>query len=54
MIFLIFSQLLKNVFSPKSKENTFLEIKLNFHLTVKYFMLTNFYNDKQTHEKLKK
>jgi hypothetical protein len=53
MIFLIFSQLLKNVFRPKSKENTFLEIKLNFHLTGKYFMLTNFYNGKQTHENLK-
>ena len=52
MIFLIFSQLLKNVFRPKSKENTFLEIKLNFHLTGKYFMLTNFYNGKQTQKNL--
>jgi hypothetical protein len=30
------------------QENTFLETKLNFLLTEKYFLLTNFSNNKQT------
>jgi hypothetical protein len=34
------------------QENTFLEIKPNFSLTGKCFQLTNFSNDKQTHESL--
>jgi hypothetical protein len=35
------------------QENIFLEIKLNFSLTEKYFLLTNFSNGKQTQENLK-
>jgi hypothetical protein len=35
------------------QENTFLEIKPNFSLTGKCFLLTNFYNDKQIQESLK-
>jgi hypothetical protein len=35
------------------QENTFLKTKPNFPLTRKYFSLTNFSNDKQTHESLK-
>jgi hypothetical protein len=34
------------------QENTFLETKPNFSLTGKCFSLTNFSNDKQTHESL--
>ena len=34
------------------QENTFLETKPNFPLTVKCFSLINFPNDKQTHESL--
>jgi hypothetical protein len=34
------------------QENTFLEIRLNFSLTEKYFPLTNFSNVKQTQESL--
>ena len=41
MIFLNFSQLLKNVFRLKLKKNTLLEIKLNFSLTKDYFSLIN-------------
>jgi hypothetical protein len=48
MIFLNFSQ------PPKiKKKNTFLETKPNFPLTGKCFLLTNFSNDKKTHENLK-
>jgi hypothetical protein len=47
MIFLIFSQLLQSVFRQKLKKNTFLKIKSNFFMTKKYFLLTNFFNDKQ-------
>jgi hypothetical protein len=36
------------------QENTFLKTKPNFPLTGKYFSLTNFPNDKQTYESLKK
>jgi hypothetical protein len=36
------------------QENTFLKTKPNFPLTEKYFSLTNFPNDKQTHESLEK
>jgi hypothetical protein len=35
-------QLLESVFHPKIKENTFLEIKLNFSLIEKCFSLINF------------
>jgi hypothetical protein len=35
------------------QENTFLKTKLNFPLTGKYFLLTNFSNGKQTQESLK-
>jgi hypothetical protein len=35
------------------QKNTFLETKLNFPLTGKYFPLTNFSNSKQTYENLK-
>jgi hypothetical protein len=35
------------------QENTFLEIKLNFSLTRKYFPLTNFPNIKQLQENFK-
>ena len=45
--------------AQNKKKNTFLETKLNFHLTEKCFplirkcfLLTNFSNDKQTHESL--
>jgi hypothetical protein len=55
MTFLNFSQLPESIFRPKSKENAFLEIKSNFPLTEKcfsltgkYFLLTNFFYDKQT------
>jgi hypothetical protein len=42
------------VFSAQNKkENIFLETKQNFSLTVKYFPLINFFNDKQTQENLK-
>jgi len=34
------------------QENTFLEIKPNFPLTGKCFLLTNFSNNKQTQESL--
>jgi hypothetical protein len=34
------------------RKNTFLETKPNFSLTEKYFPLTNFSIDKQTHESL--
>jgi hypothetical protein len=34
------------------QENTFLETKLNFSLTEKFFSLTNFSNGKQTQESL--
>jgi hypothetical protein len=34
------------------QENTFLETKLNFFLTGKCFLLTNFSNGKQTQESL--
>ena len=34
------------------QENTFLETKPKFSLTVKYFLLTNFSNDKQTQKSL--
>ena len=37
---------------PNKKKNTFLETKQNFPLTGKYFLLTNFSNNKQTHESL--
>jgi hypothetical protein len=36
------------------QENNFLKTKLNFPLTGKCFPLTNFSNDKQTHESLEK
>jgi hypothetical protein len=52
-MFLNFSQLPESVFRPNFPENTFLEIKLNFPLTEKCFLLTNFSNDKQTRESLK-
>ena len=39
------------MFSAK-KKNIFLETRSNFHLTVKYFSLTNFSNGKQTRENL--
>ena len=48
MIFLNFLQLPKVFSAQIFQENTFLEIKLNFSLTGKYFLLTNFSNDKQT------
>jgi hypothetical protein len=35
------------------QENIFLEIKLNFSLTGKCFLLTNFFNNKQTQKNLK-
>jgi hypothetical protein len=35
------------------QENTFLKTKLNFSLTGKCFLLTNFSNGKQTQESLK-
>jgi hypothetical protein len=41
MTFLNYSQLPESVF------------RLNFSLTGKYFLLTNFFKDKQTHESLK-
>jgi hypothetical protein len=52
MTFLNFSQPPESVFRPKLKENTFLEIKPNkcFPLTGKCFLLTNFYNGKETQE----
>jgi uncharacterized protein YozE (UPF0346 family) len=34
------------------QENTFLKTNPNFHLTGKYFSLTNFYIGKQTQESL--
>jgi hypothetical protein len=34
------------------QENTFLKTKPNFSLTGKCFLLTNFPNEKQTHESL--
>jgi hypothetical protein len=41
------------VFSAQTfQENIFLETKPNFPLTGKCFSLTNFSNDKQTHESL--
>jgi hypothetical protein len=46
MIFQNFSQLPERVFHQKLKENNFLETELNFSLTGKYFLLTNFSNDK--------
>jgi len=52
MTFINFSQLSKIVFHSKSKENAFIETKPNFSLTGKYFLLTNFLNDKQTNESL--
>jgi hypothetical protein len=53
MIFLNFSQLLKNIFHLKLKKNIFLKINLNFLLTEKYFLLINFSNNKQTQKYLK-
>ena len=35
------------------QENTFLKIKLNFSLTRKYFLLINFFNDKQIQKNFK-
>ena len=52
MTFLIFSQLPESVFRLNFQKNTFLEIKPNFSLTEKCFLLTNFSNDKQTQENL--
>ena len=52
MIFLNFSQLRKVFSFQIFQENTFLKIKPNFSLTEKYFLLTNFSNDKQTLEYL--
>jgi len=52
MAFLNFSQLLESIFRPKLKEKTFLKTMLNYPLTEKCFPLTNFSNDKQTHESL--
>ena len=42
MTFLNFSQLPESVFRQIFQKNTFLETKLNFSLTGKYFPLTNF------------
>jgi hypothetical protein len=53
MTFLNFSQFLESVFRPNFLGNTFLETKPNFSLIVKYFLLTNFSNSKQTQESLK-
>jgi hypothetical protein len=39
-------------FIKYKKKNIFLETKPIFSLTGKYFLLTNFSNDKQTHESL--
>jgi len=52
MTFLNFSQLPESISRQKQKENTFLEIKSNFSLTEKYFLLTNFYNSKQIQKNL--
>jgi hypothetical protein len=52
MSFLNFLQLLESVFRPKLKENIFLETKPNFSLTGKCFLLTNFFNGKQTQKSL--
>jgi len=41
------------VFSVQNEKNIFLETKLNFSLTEKYFLLTNFSNNKQTQKNLK-
>jgi len=52
MIFLNFSQLLKSVFRSNFSGKHFPETKPNFSSTEKCFPLTNFSNDKQTHESL--
>ena len=45
---------LRKVFSVQIfQENTFLKTKLNFPLTEKCFLLTNFFNGKQIQENLK-
>jgi hypothetical protein len=46
MTFLIFSQLSKSVFRLNFLGKHFLEIKLKFFLTEKYFLLIKFFNDK--------
>ena len=53
MTFLNFSQLPESDSSQIFQENTFLETKPNFPLTGKCFLLTNFFNGKQTQESLK-
>ena len=52
MTFLNFSLLPESVLRPNFPENTFLKTKPNFSLTGKCFPLTNFPEDKQTHESL--
>ena len=52
MTFLIFHNLRKVFSAQILQENTFLKTKLNFPLTGKYFLLTNFSNGKQTQESL--
>jgi hypothetical protein len=53
MIFLNFSQLLKSVFRPNFSGKHFSGNQPNFSLTVKYFSLTNFSNNKQIQKNLK-
>jgi hypothetical protein len=53
MIFLIFFIIFKKYFLFKIKGKYFSKIKLNFSLTAKYFLFTNFFNDKQIQKSLK-
>ena len=52
MTFLNFHNFRKVFSAQIFQENTFLETKLNFPLTIKCFPLTNFSNGKQTQESL--
>jgi len=53
MTFLNFSQLPESVFRPNFSGKYFLENQAKFFLTKKYFLLTNFFNEKQTYKNLK-
>jgi hypothetical protein len=52
MIFLNFSQLPESDLCPNFSGKHFPENQAKFSLTEKYFLLTNFFNNKQTQKKI--
>jgi len=54
MIFLNFSQLSESVFRLNFSGKHFSENQVNFFLTKKYFLLINFFNNKQIQKNLER